>query len=73
MISFKRLFHYVVNVAGDAGPHIVSAVILPGSFQDSARNMRDKYNDDLVMVTKFGKTNLFITCNPSYSKMRNYI
>lgn len=47
------------------------AIILPSSFQGSPRNMRERYNDAMSIVTKCGKPDIFctFTCNPKWSEI----
>ena len=46
-------------------------VILPSTFQGSARNMRQRYHDAMAIVVKKGKPDLFITftCNPKWKEI----
>jgi hypothetical protein len=48
-------------------------VILPSTFQGSPRNMRERYQDAMAIVTKFGKPDLFITmtCNPNWREIKD--
>ncbi|GBM19108.1 hypothetical protein AVEN_135596-1 [Araneus ventricosus] len=48
-------------------------IILPSSFQGSPRHMQQNYQDEIEMVRKFGKPDLFLTltCNPSWSEILN--
>ncbi|GBN60502.1 hypothetical protein AVEN_148746-1 [Araneus ventricosus] len=48
-------------------------IILPSSFQGSPRHMQQNYQDEMAMVRKFGKPDLFLTftCNPSWSEILN--
>lgn len=69
--EYSDLMDYVAHEAANAGVSAGKAIILPSSFQGSPRNMRERYNDAMSIVTKFGKPDLFITftCNPNWPEI----
>lgn len=56
----------------EKGAEIGKKVVLPSSFQGSARNMRQRFHDAMAMVIRMGKPDLFITftCNPNWESIK---
>ncbi|XP_069588366.1 uncharacterized protein, partial [Ranitomeya imitator] len=52
----------------EKGIPIGKTVILPSSFEGSPRNMQQRYQDAMAIVTKYGRPDLVITmtCNPKW-------
>ncbi len=48
-------------------------IILPSPFKGSPINMQQRYQDAMAIVTKYGKSDLFITmtCNPKRADITN--
>ncbi|XP_057305466.1 uncharacterized protein LOC130642397 [Hydractinia symbiolongicarpus] len=44
-------------------------IILPSTFSGSPRNMHQNYLDAMAIVSKFGKPDLFFTCNPKWPEI----
>jgi hypothetical protein len=60
--------------AGDVlGNDVEQKMILPSSFQGGERTMGQLYQDAMVRVRKFGKSDLFVTftCNPKWKEIIN--
>ena len=66
--------------ASEIFPHFIMAlvigksfiVLLPSTFQGSQRNMYQKFQDAMTIVTKFGKPDIFltITANPNWPEIQ---
>ena len=54
---------------GDAAAGV--PIVLPSTHQDSPRNMQQRYQDAMAIVTKYGKPDYFITmtCNPQWPEI----
>ena len=54
--------------ANEVDVNIGRVVLLPSSFQGSQRNMYQKFQDAMTIVTKYGKPDIFliITANPNW-------
>ena len=66
--KYKKLADAVKeNTEREAGKYI----ILPSTHAGSPRNILEKFNDAMAVVTRFGKPDLFITftCNPNWSEI----
>ncbi|UYV75635.1 hypothetical protein LAZ67_13000809 [Cordylochernes scorpioides] len=51
--------------------NVGKAIILPSSFEISARNMQQRYQDAKLIVIKYEKPDLFVTmtCNPKWKEI----
>lgn len=47
------------------------SVILPSTFEGSPRNMREKYHDAKAIVSRFDKSDVFVTmtCNTKWPEI----
>ena len=54
---------------GDAAAGV--PIVLPSTHQDSPRNMQQRYQDAMAIVTKYGKPDYFttMTCNPQWPEI----
>ena len=71
--QYRGLMDYLNDAAVRQGISVGRMVILPSSFQGSARNMREKFHDAMAIVATQGKPDLFITmtCNPNWPEIRD--
>ena len=63
---------YHLNSRGDArGVRTGRMVILISTFQGSPLAMHHNYQDDMAMISKYGKPDLFLTftCKPKWSEI----
>jgi Helitron helicase-like domain at N-terminus len=69
--NYQGLMDHLANVAADEGVLAGRTTILPSSFQGSPRNMRERYQDAMAIVSKFGPPDLFVTftCNPAWPEI----
>ena len=68
--QYRNLTVHLQNQT-DGDTQVGSTVILPSSFQGSARNMRERYHDTMSIVRKYGSPHLFITmtCNANWPEI----
>ena len=59
------------NAAVNEGRSAGRAVILPSAFQNSPRNMNERYHDSMAIVGLLGDPDIFltITCNPRWKEI----
>ncbi|XP_075188624.1 uncharacterized protein LOC142288848 [Anomaloglossus baeobatrachus] len=59
----------------EKGIPIGKTVILPSSFEGSPRNMQQRYQDAMAIVTKYGKPDIFVTmtCNPKWVEITEHL
>lgn len=68
---YQGLADHVENLARNANVAAGVPVILPSSFEGSARNMRERCKDAMSIFSKWGAPDLFITftANPSWTEI----
>ena len=66
--NYDALKKYVEKKARDEEARVGRKVILPSTFQGSARDYRQRFHDAMSVVVSKGKPDLFITmtCNPHW-------
>jgi Helitron helicase-like domain at N-terminus len=71
--NYRGLMDHLANVAANEDVLPGRTVILPSTFQGSPRNMRERYQDAMAIVSKFGPPDLFVTftCNPAWPEIVN--
>jgi len=69
--TYKGLMDYLLTTAAAENVPVGRSIILPSSFQGSPRNMRERYQDAMAIVQKFGKPDIFITftSNPNWTEV----
>ena len=65
--SYQGLMDHLQRRADEEDVNVGRIAILPSTFQGSQRNMYQKFQDAMTIVTKFGKPDIFltITANPN--------
>ena len=68
---YNGLMDHLNNAAANEGRSAGRAVILPSSFQNSPRNMNERYHDAMAIVGFLGDPDIFltITCNPRWKEI----
>ncbi|CAF3076377.1 unnamed protein product [Rotaria sp. Silwood2] len=71
--SYKDLLDHVNNMSRDNNARIGNIFILPSSFVGGPHFMSKLYQDNMAMVRKFGRPDLFITftCNPKWEEIKS--
>ncbi|XP_055387399.1 uncharacterized protein LOC129616004 [Condylostylus longicornis] len=69
--SYQGLLDHVNDLSRNNNARIGNLFILPSSFVSGPRFMSKLYQDNMAMVRKFGRPDLFITftCNPKWSEI----
>jgi hypothetical protein len=69
--SYKGLLDYVNSIGRDNNMRIGNIFILPSTFVGGPHFMSKLYQDNIAMVRKFGRPDLFITftCNPKWEEI----
>ena len=70
--SYQGLMDHVKSRANEENVNVGHILILPSTFQGSQRNMYQKFQNAMTMVTKFGKPDIFltITANPNWPEIQ---
>ena len=70
--SYQGLMDHEQQRANDEDVNVGRIVILPSTFQGSQRNMYQKFQDAMTIVTKYGKPDIFltITANPNWPEIQ---
>ncbi|UYV62947.1 hypothetical protein LAZ67_2002586, partial [Cordylochernes scorpioides] len=69
--KYSGLMDHISARAENENLNVGKAIILPSSFEGSPRNMQQRYQDAMSIVTKYGKPDLFVTmtCNPKWKEI----
>ena len=69
--SYQGLMDYLADTAENLDVALGKAIILPSTFQGSPRNMRQRYQDAMPIVEKYGPPDLFVTftCNSNWPEI----
>ena len=70
--SYQGLMDHIERRAQADDVNVGRIVILPSSFEGSQRNMYQKYQDAMTIVTKHGKPDIFLTmtANPKWPEIQ---
>ena len=70
--SYQGLMDHIERRAQAEDANVGRIVILPSSFDSSERNMYQKFQDAMMIVTKYGKPDIFltITANPKWPEIQ---
>ena len=70
--SYQGLMDHIQQRAQAEDVNVGRIVILPSSFEGSQRNMYQKYQDAMTIVTKHGKPDIFLTmtANPKWPEIQ---
>lgn len=73
--SYKGLLDHMNSFSNDNNVRIGNLFILPSSFTGGPRFMSKLYQDNMAMVRKFGRPDLFITftCNPAWPEIKSQL
>ncbi|XP_073424135.1 LOW QUALITY PROTEIN: uncharacterized protein [Dendrobates tinctorius] len=73
--DYCLLQEHLLKKSVQKGIPIGKTVILPSSFEGSPRNMQQRYQDAMAIVTKYGRPDLFITmtCNPKWNEITTHL
>ena len=71
--SYQGLMDHIERRAQAEDVNVGRIVILPSSFEGSQRNMYQKYQDAMTIVTKHGKPDIFLTmtANPKWPEIQD--
>ena len=71
--SYKGLLDHVNRFGRDNNARVGNIFILPSTFVGGPRFMSKLYQDNMAMVRKFGRPDLFITftCNPKWKEIKS--
>ncbi len=71
--SYKGLLDHVNSVGRGNKARVGNIFILPSTFVGGPRFMSKLYQDNMAMVRKFGRPDLFITftCNPNWKEIKS--
>ncbi|CAF1646682.1 unnamed protein product, partial [Rotaria magnacalcarata] len=71
--SYKGLLDHVNSISRDNKARVGNIFILPSTFVGGPRFMSKLYQDNMAMVRKFGRPDLFITftCNPKWEEIKS--
>ncbi|CAF2777345.1 unnamed protein product [Rotaria sp. Silwood2] len=71
--SYKGLLDHVNNIGRDNTARVGNIFILPSTFVGGLRFMSKLYQDNMEMIRKFGRSDLFIafTCNPKWEAIKS--
>jgi ATP-dependent DNA helicase PIF1 len=69
---YSGLLDYVHNQANENHAQAGRMFVLPSSFSGSPRNMQQRFQNAIALVSKFGRPDLFLTftCNPKWTKIQ---
>ena len=69
--SYKGLLDHINSFGRDNSARVVSMFILPSTFVGGPHFMSKLYQDNMAMVRKFGRPDLFttFTCNPKWKEI----
>ena len=70
--SYQGLMDHIEQRAQADDVNVGRIIILPSSFEGSQRNMYQKYQDAMTIVTKHGKPDIFLTmtANPKWPEIQ---
>jgi hypothetical protein len=71
--SYKGLLDHVNSIGRDNNVRIGNIFIRPSTYGGGPRFMSKLYQDNMAMVRKFGRPDLFITftCNPKWEEIKS--
>ncbi|CAF1487910.1 unnamed protein product, partial [Rotaria sordida] len=71
--SYKGLLDHVNSTGRDNNARVGNIFILPSTYVGGPRFMSKLYQDNMAMVLKFGRPDLFITftCNPKWEEIKS--
>ncbi|CAF1246967.1 unnamed protein product [Rotaria sordida] len=71
--SYKGLLDHVNSIGRDNNARVGNIFILPSTYVGGSRFMSKLYQDNMAMVRKFGRPDLFITftCNPKWEEIKS--
>ena len=72
VVSYQGLMDHLGRLAQAENVTVGRIVILPSSVEGSQRNMYQKYQDAMTIVTKHGKPDIFLTmtANPKWPEIQ---
>ena len=71
--SYQGLMDHIERRAHTENVNVGCIIILPSSFENSQRNIYQKFQDAMTIVTKHGKPDIFltITANPRWPEIQD--
>ena len=63
------LHEHVNNLGNDHNVRPGCVVVLPSTYVGSPRALKENFEDAMAIIKKYGKPDLFITCNPKWRRI----